>query len=535
MKRLACIISALVLWNCSGELAGGPGSETTNGIAYVGDGIVASYASVAVRKVDYTSDVEDATNALVVADVYADSLGHFSFKSPEGEYRLTVVHGGSAYTGLYTTKGDTNIGSVNLEPTAAVNGYANVPKNCEFVWVGVRGTDMLVQSDSTGFFRMSQLPSNDSLQLYFLRDDGGDVYDNASVKLNSNETEMIDRREGVTRFVAVADGKAVPFASLSIRSSESRNDSLRVNNTVVAADAYADKNGIITVAPLKSGNYRLTVSHSGVAYSKVLSAKQIAALDTVELRETSNYMSRVTLHAGDKYAWVGVHGLDVMTKTNAEGVFSLPMLPSNDSLDIYVVSQKNKLYVTKRVSLSEGSAEFDNPYVIMQDFEGDSSSWYFSVDSIGSKAISQAIETDKNRKSKVFHGKYSLVGTNNYYAWVLSGTMLRNEAWNLSLLDSISFDAKGSGQIRVSLENWNRESEVAGLALKAASEWKDMNAQKWTHYVVKFDDLCYTAQDISNCYIAWNTLKNDVRQLHFFFRSGTEFYLDNIVLYGALF
>ena len=541
MKRLACILSAFLLWNCSEHVAGGPGSETTNGIAYVGEGRVASYARIAVRSADFTSSVDSATHELVNADFYADSLGNFAFEAPEGEYRLTIVHGGSAYTGLYTTKGDTSIGSINLEPTANLGGVAEIPKKCEFVWVGVRGMDVLVRSDSAGRFQLSQLPSNDSLQLYFLRDDNEHVYDSLSIKLEPNETEEIDLQpdtlKNKIKFVAVADGKAVPFASLAIRKSDARVDSLRVNNVVAEADAYADKDGMFAIDSLKSGNYRVTVLHSGMAYSKVLSAKQIAKLDTVKLTETSNYMSRVTLHAGDDYAWVGVYGLDVLTKTNAEGVFSLPMLPSADSLEIYVVSQKKKLYVTKDVELSKGTADFDYPYVVMQNFENvkDTANWYFSMDSVGSRIFSKSFETDNERKSKVFHGKYNLVGTNNIYAWVLTGMMLRDEAWNLSSLDSISFYAKGSGQIRVSLENWDKESEVAGLSLKAASEWKDLNSQKWTRYVVKYDDLCYTAQDVSNCYIAWNTLKDDVRQLHFFVRNGTEFYLDDIELHGALF
>ena len=542
MKRLACLISAFLLWNCSDEVAGGPGSETTNGIAYVGDDVVASYASIAIRSVDRTASVDSATNALVNADFYADSLGRFSFEAPEGEYRLTIVHGGSAYTGLYTTKGDTSIGSINLEPTASLRGFADVPKKCNFVWVGVRGMDVLVRSDSVGGFMLSQLPSNDSLDVYFLRGDDNTVYDNLSVKLEPNKTEMIDLQpekpdpnEGKVTFVAVADGKAVPYASLAIRKADARVESLRVSNVVVDADVYADQDGLFAIDSLKSGDYRLTVMQSGLSYSKVLSAKQIAALDTVELQETSNYMSRVTLHAGDSFAWVGVYGLDVVTKTNEEGVFSLPLLPSNDSLEIYVIDEKDSLYVTKKIVPSEGDVDFDYPSVMIQDFETDTASWYFSVDSIGSKVISKAFEDDKDRKSKVFHGKYSLVGTNNTYAWVVTGMYLRDEGWNLSMLDSISFYAKGSGQIRVSLENWTRESEVAGLSLKAASGWKDLNSQKWSRYVVKVDDLCYTAQDVENCYIAWNTLKDDVRQLHFFVRNGSEFYLDDIVLYGALF
>ena len=539
MKRLACIFSAFLLWNCSEHVAGGPGSETTNGIAYVGDGAVASYASVAIRSVDYTSSVDSATNALVNADFYADENGRFSFEAPEGKYRLTIVHGGSAFTGLYKTKGDTSIGSINLEPTASLGGFADVPKKCDFVWVGVRGMDVLVRSDSVGRFQLSQLPSNDSLQIYFLRGDNNKVYDDLSVKLDPNEAEIIDLQpdtlKNKIKFVAVAGGEVVPFASLAIRKSDERPDSLRVNNVVVEADTYADKNGMFAIDSLKSGNYRVTVTQSGLAYSKVLSAKQIAKLDTVELQETANYMSRVTLHAGDDYAWVGVYGLDVLTKTNAEGVFSLPMLPSKDTLDVYFISKKDSLYAKNRVVLSGGTADFDYPSFVIQNFEKDTASWYFNVDAIGSKIVSKAFETDKERKSKVFHGKYSLVATNNFDAWVLAGMMLRGQGWNLSSLDSISFYAKGSGQIRIALENWDKKSEDAGLSLKAASEWKDLNAQKWTRFVVKFDDLCYTAQDVSYCYVAWNFLKDDVRQLTFFVRNGTDFYLDDIALYGVYF
>ena len=539
MKRLTCIFLALVLWSCSDHVAGGPGSETTNGIAYMDNGAVASYARVAIRSVDHTTSVDSATNALVNADFYADADGRFSFEAPEGEYRLTIVHDGSAFTGLYSSKDSVDLDSVKLEPTATLGGYADVPDSCGFVWVGVRGMDVLVRSDSTGYFQLSQLPSNDSLKVYFLRGDNNKVYDDLSVKLNPNEAEVIDLQpdpyEGKIKFVAVADGKPVPYASLAIRKADARVDSLRVNNVVAEADVYADKDGVFAIDSLKDGDYRLTVIQSGAAYSKVLSAKQIAALDTVQLQETSTYMSRVTLLAGDKYAWVGVYGLDVMTKTNEEGVFSLPMLPSNDTLEFYVVSKKDSLYVTKDIAPSKGSADFDYPSVVLQDFEKDTSNWYFNVDAIGSKVLSKTVDTDNDRKSKVFHGKYSLIATNNYDAWVVTGSKLRDDGFNLSSLDSISFYAKGSGQIRVTLEKWDTVAEATGTSLKAASDWLNLSSTKWTHFVVKPEDLCYNSNDDKSCYTTWNSLKDAVRQLHFFVRNGTEFYLDDIVLHGALF
>ena len=542
MKRLACLISAFLLWNCSDEVAGGPGSETTNGIAYVGDDVVASYASIAIRSVDRTASVDSATNALVNADFYADANGRFTFETPKGDYRLTIVHGGSAFTMLYSGEDEVKLDTVKLQPTASLGGIADVPESCDYVWVGVRGMDVLVRSDSMGRFQLSQLPSNDSLQVYFLRGDDNTVYDDLSVKLTPNEVEIIDLQPekpdslaDKVKFVAVVNGEAVPFASLAIRKSDKRADTLRVSNVVAEADAYANQDGVFAIDSLEAGEYRLTVTTSGAAYSKVLTAKQIAALDTVELQETANYMSRVTLYAGDSYAWVGVYGLDVLTKTNEEGMFSLPMLPTTDSLEYYVLDKKDTLYVTKRIASSEGSADFDYPFVVLQDFEKDTSNWYFNVDAIGSKVLSKTIEKDSDRKSKVFHGKYSLVATNNFDAWVVTGSMLRADGFNLSSLDSISFYAKGSGQIRVSLEKWDSLAEVTGTSLKAASEWKDLSSSKWTRFVVKTEDLCYNSSDEKSCYTTWNSLKDAVRQLHFFVRNGTEFYLDDIVLYGALF
>ena len=56
MKKLLLLVPvALATWFCSSatdDIAKGPGSETTNGLALV-DGKPASYASVALRKVDF--------------------------------------------------------------------------------------------------------------------------------------------------------------------------------------------------------------------------------------------------------------------------------------------------------------------------------------------------------------------------------------------------------------------------------------------------------------------------------------------------
>ena len=64
-------VAGLVACSNNENVAGGPGSITTNGIALV-DGQPASYASVALRKVGYKAEKPVEENALVTADTYAE-------------------------------------------------------------------------------------------------------------------------------------------------------------------------------------------------------------------------------------------------------------------------------------------------------------------------------------------------------------------------------------------------------------------------------------------------------------------------------
>jgi hypothetical protein len=38
-----------------------------------------------------------------------------------------------------------------------------------------------------------------------------------------------------------------------------------------------------------------------------------------------------------------------------------------------------------------------------------------------------------------------------------------------------------------------------------------------------------------SCFTTWNAIKGYVKQFHIFAQDGTEFYIDDVTLYGALF
>lgn len=545
MKRLALLLSMLGLVCCStgtnDELAGGPGSETTNGIVAMVNGSPASYAGVALRKVNFMVDDFVPENAIVQPDNYANENGNFTLDyDSAGTFRLTVVHGGSAFTKVVSGSEMANLDTVVLMPTGSVAGSVNVPKGSDFVWVGVQGMDVMVKSDSLGQFSLPQLPSTDSLDIYFVRSDGDTVFNSVGVKPEAYQTTLVEVEggipDGMSQFVAMVDGKPAVYAMMALRPVDFRVTEAEAENAAILPDYYSDSSGRFTFDLPDSGKYRLTVVKDGFAFSKVYRAQNLAKIDTIRLNAMASVSSKVTLRSSDDFVWVGVYGLDLLVKTNDVGSYVLPNVPANDSLGIYFVTadSTHSLYTEWKAFAESYSTEFLSPVKVLQDFEGEFDGWYVNTDALykgttltPAKNVADGVEYDSTRKSKVFHGKYKLAGDD--YAWVLVGTLFDHEM-NFSAIDSVVFYAKGDGNIRLSLENYINDSK----SLKAATEWMPLS-KNWKRISVNPAELCVGNAKTETCFTSWSGVKEVVKQLHIFPQDGSEFYIDDITLYGALF
>ena len=546
MKKLALLLGSFALWNCStgtnNEVAGGPGSETTNGIVAMVNGNPASFAGVAMRKVDFTVDEFSPENALVQPDVYANENGNFVIEADTKDpFRLTVVHGGSAYTKVISPEEIANMDTVVLQPTGAVNGVIDVDEGSEFVWVGVVGMDVMVRSDENGEFSLPQLPSTDSLEIYFVQNADLKISSTADVKPVAFESQFLnlttpDSTEDTEGFVAIVDGKPAVYAMAALRPVDFQAAETEVENSAILPDYYSDSSGKFSFDMPDSGKYRLTVVKDGSAFSKVYSAKELAEIDTIRLNATASVSSKVTLRSTDEFMWVGVYGLDLLVKTNDVGAYVLPNVPAKDTLGIYFMTadSTHSLYTEWKAFASSYSTEFLSPVKVLQDFEGTFEGWYVNTDALykgttltPSKNVADGVVYDSTRKSKVFHGKYKLADDD--YAWVLVGTLLDHEM-NFSAIDSVVFYAKGDGSIRLSLENYINDSK----SLKAATEWMPLS-KNWKRISVNPAELCVGNAKTETCFTSWSGVKNVVKQLHVFSQDGSEFYIDDITLYGALF
>ena len=561
LPLLSLAVAGLVACNNSNDVAGGPGSITTNGIALV-DGKPASYATVALRKVDFRAEQPVEENALVVADSYADEKGNFKVEIPAGgKYRLTVLHDGVAYSkelsrGEFAVVGESTApDTVNLSATAVMAGVVDIPEGDSSVWVGIVGTDVLVKTDAAGWFALPALPANDSLVLYFASENFAQNLGSQSVYVTPRESLMKDYRSVIpgdtsSRDTAqkdtatplpqvlalMGDGSPAAYATVALRAAGAMADNYVVQNAMVESDLRADKQGRFDMEWPVKGDFRLTVVKDGFAFSKVYSAKELAGLDTVRLSATASISSKVTLRSMDTAVWVGVYGLDLLVKTNNVGAYVLPNVPANDELGIYFVTadSANGLYAEWNAFAEPNSTEFLSPVKVLQDFEDGASGWYVNTDSLKKGTTitpavyaKDGVEYDSTRKSNLFHAKYKLADDD--YAWALVGTSFVHYM-NLAAIDSVVFYAKGDGNIRLSLENYIDPSKN----LKAATEWIKLS-KDWTRISVNPAELCVGSATDESCFTTWSAIKGYVKQFHIFVQDGTEFYIDDVILYGALF
>lgn len=560
---LPLLVGSAGLFNACGlfDVAGGPGSETTNG--RLDNGAPASFARVDLRKVDYVAASSDGDEA--VYETHADSAGNFKLKVPEGgEYRLTVYHEGSSFTKIVTSTEVNGLDTIKLAASAVMKGEVDVPKGSDVVWVGIMGTDILVPSDANGVFVIPSVPANDSLQLYFVSEDFDKVMGNKDVFFEPSEfnyenykssvdmpKDSSDEEDSVQKVLLLnADGKPAVYTQVALRKADYRPEVNALQNNLVLADVVTDKDGMFAMEWPDSGSYRLTASFGDNSFSKVYEASDLSDIDTLKMKPSSTISSKVTLNSDDDFVWVGVYGLDVLVKTNEYGLYVLPAMPADESLSLYFIHAKDSVpFVEWDVKTPKEGTKSLQSVKLLYDFEEPDSTWYMDTDTLYKNTtfkfangvndtdhlLKNHLQYDDERDSKVFYTRYKLA--NDPYAWALVGTGM-NELRNFSAIDSIEFYAKGLngsstevGKVRVSLENWESYEKKAS---KAASSWIALS-DEWKRYVVKPSDLCVNADEKYNCSDAWKSVKNAVKQLHFFMAGGNEIFIDDVKIYGALF
>ena len=259
--------------------------------------------------------------------------------------------------------------------------------------------------------------------------------------------------------------------------------------------------------------------------------------------------------------WIGVYGLDILTRTDSSGKFTLNGLPAGDirlfaltALNDSVIADTGLVIASSETtgwihtvsvpsadtsdSLATDTSSADTAvWMLYEDFEDSASfaakGWYFSADTLSSISspvgeVWNGVVLDSNRRGSefVFEGYYSTV----FSSWVTFGNSISESGLDLSALDSITLYAKGSGYIRVALERW--EADASAENFKA---WTDNIALSsvWTRICVTPDKFLLPENDSLST--GWDSVKKTVTRFHIFGIGGTELGLDDIRVYGVTF
>lgn len=346
---------------------------------------------------------------------------------------------------------------------------------------------------------------------------------------------------GIYAKILNSDGTAAAYMGVALRRTDYSPDTLKATDSVVFADGFTDSTGELHLDSLPAGTYRVTVLSTNESFSEEISVTDTAEtdLDTITLSRPGSVNGKVYLPQGSNYAWVGVYGLDILVKSDSTGAFTLPALPAG-ALRLFCRSADyaGTIEDPAITVISDSTVSWTSTYPLMQlesfDKPAALRSWYFSADTAATiksptDSVKNGIEYDSTRSSYVFHGSYQAP----YGSWVILGLSLADSALNFSELDSIVLYVKGTGAIRVSLENWAGYGSTGNLKAWTNDTWLSTS---WTRIAVKPSNFLSASSDTNST--GWESVKKQVRQFHIFAEygmSGADIYVDDIRFYGVKF
>ena len=168
---IMCLMATMFFLRCSMDVAGGFGSETTNGITVSGvvisqDGTPVEDVDIFIRTENFLKDTSD-TQAVRVPDIITTSTGTFAIDSVDtGNYFIEVNDGSRnavlVKCNIYAfTPGTINLDTIQLQPSAGFYGIVdreNIPIS-ENVYIQIYGIDRVQFVNTSGEFVFGGLPA----------------------------------------------------------------------------------------------------------------------------------------------------------------------------------------------------------------------------------------------------------------------------------------------------------------------------------------------------------------------------------------
>lgn len=147
--------------------------------------------------------------------------------------------------------------------------------------------------------------------------------------------------------------------------------------------------------------------------------------------------------------------------------------------------------------------------------------WHLGFDSLLSIYLSPADTTEIEQATE--NGEFQLLYQVALGGWIYAGMYVSSKPCDFSMLDSVTFDARGNGMVYFALEN--------GLTEPITKAWISFNlTESMQHFVVEPKN--FLSPGIGDDNVGWPSIQDSVTKIGFLGLNGNNLVLDNITLYG---
>lgn len=503
------LLSSFILTACTGNDSAGNTMETENSIAFqviLPDGKSAAKKAYRMRPAWYLADTTSITDSSGFLTGTADTKGWIRIKNaPLGSYILEVVDqavGGVLHFVHQDTTGPEAQYQMILDTLGCVRGKVVLPKGVASAWVQVYGLSASTSTDKDGNFLLTELPVG-NLRIA--------AWDPSNNILLSEMTFLVSAGDTVglgllpTPQQAIEDESTWPYAQVFDPNTLISDWMLPLQYpTIVTLRLHAENHDFSNANSHGRDLRVFTQAGRSIPLHMVRYDLQ-NELATVRLRveDASDLLGTWTLR------WGKSRVMDISSPQIWQG-FSDSLLFALNTVQVdHFDSAWNRNALPEPIgtsfwfiTLSDSNAKMDS--VLRKDF---------------TKNI--VVDPTGERSGKVLHIQYQA----NSPSWIIAGTTVGESFHSLYTLDSIEFWLRGNGTVSLAMESNIHEvlGNKAWIHLQADSVWKRI--------AIKPSDFL-KGDSIGGNY-GWEAVRDSITNLSWFATNGSEFWLDDIRMYGV--
>lgn len=339
--------------------------------------------------------------------------------------------------------------------------------------------------------------------------------------------------------------RSVSDARIMVISSDIWFENVFNKRNVFVDSLRTDESGYVLFDSLKSGIYNFQIDHAlGGAFLFDVNIKGVNYPNEIMIRNYGTIRGKIISGSGIPDQ-VCIEGSAYSASVNNDGSYLLPAVAQGSFTPVVMSSDSQWAFIDviniSSLDTTVNTIEISFTDLLIDDFE----------DSDSTKKIGKFIEGGyiyaKHAESTGTSAGYKIV-PEGVVGNALNGTLVRNGMWALvgffigakpdgdSIWDfrsasGISFYAKGSGKLNVSIES--DTIEKMGYYKHYSS---DIVLQpQWSHFVIPFDSLTFYADHNPDPNIPWNEAARSIKRIEFNALEGdtVQLWLDNLTLDGV--